>query len=82
VPIVAELAPRQQVILEQIAEELSANGFEVTPMGGHSVAIQAAPAAIRLATASGKILTRLIPTPNSYFSGSALIATCRSSSWL
>ena len=46
VPIVAELAPRQRVILEQIAEELSANGFEVTPMGGASVAIQAAPAGI------------------------------------
>ncbi len=46
VPIVAELAPRQRVILEQIADELSANGFEVTPMGGASVAIQAAPAGI------------------------------------
>ena len=39
-PIVVELAPRQRVILDQIAEELSANGFDVTPMGaaqrGHS----------------------------------------------
>jgi DNA mismatch repair protein MutL len=46
VPIVAELAPRQRVILERIAEELSANGFDVTPMGAQSVAIQAAPAGI------------------------------------
>jgi DNA mismatch repair protein MutL len=46
VPIVADLAPRQRVILEQIAEELSANGFDVTPMGPQSVAIQAAPAGI------------------------------------
>ena len=59
VPIVAELAPRQQVILEQIADELSANGFEVTPMGGQSVAIQAAPAGISAADAQrllGEIL--------------------------
>jgi len=46
VPIVVELAPRQRVILERIAEELSANGFDVMPMGAQSVAIQAAPAGI------------------------------------
>ncbi len=46
VPMVLELAPRQRVILDQIAEELSANGFDVTEMGGQSVAIQAAPAGI------------------------------------
>ncbi len=51
VPIVAELAPRQRVILERIAEELSANGFDVTPMGSQSVAIQAAPAGISAADA-------------------------------
>jgi DNA mismatch repair protein MutL len=45
-PIMAELAPRQRVILDQIAEELSANGFDVTPMGAQSVAIQATPAGI------------------------------------
>jgi DNA mismatch repair protein MutL len=50
-PIVVDLAPRQRVILEQIAEELSANGFDVTPMGGQSVAIQAAPAGIASADA-------------------------------
>ena len=32
-PMVMELAPRQIVIYEQIAEELAANGFEVEPMG-------------------------------------------------
>ncbi len=51
VPIVAELAPRQRVILDRIAEELSANGFDVTPMGAQSVAIQAAPAGISAADA-------------------------------
>ena len=46
VPIVVDLAPRQRAILEQISEELSANGFDVTPMGLQSVAIQATPAGV------------------------------------
>src|SRR5256885_4895874 len=45
-PMILELSPRQLVIYEKIAEELSANGFEVEPMGPRSVAIQAAPAGI------------------------------------
>ena len=45
-PIMAELAPRQRVILDQISEELAANGFDVTPMGAQSVAIQATPSGI------------------------------------
>src|SRR5271163_3486107 len=45
-PMVIELSPRQIVIYEKIAEELSANGFEVEPMGPKSVAIQAVPAGI------------------------------------
>ncbi len=51
VPIVVELAPRQRVVLDQIAEELTANGFDVTPMGAQSVAIQATPAGISSADA-------------------------------
>src|SRR5271154_4133406 len=43
-PMILELAPRQLVIYERIAEELAANGFEVGPMGPKSVAIQAVPA--------------------------------------
>ncbi len=46
-PLVTDLSPQQTVILEQIGEELSANGFDVEPMGGRSVAIQATPAGIR-----------------------------------
>jgi DNA mismatch repair protein MutL len=46
VPLVIELSPRQIVIAEQIAEELAANGFEVTPMGPREVAVQAAPAPV------------------------------------
>jgi DNA mismatch repair protein MutL len=46
VPLVIELSPKQIVIFDQIAEELSANGFEVSPMGPRTVAIQAAPAGV------------------------------------
>ena len=45
-PMVIELAPRQLVIYQKIAEELAANGFEVEPMGPKSVAIQSVPAGI------------------------------------
>jgi DNA mismatch repair protein MutL len=45
-PLVVELSPRQIVTFEKIAEELSANGFEVEPMGPKSVAIQAVPAGV------------------------------------
>ena len=46
VPLIVELNPRQLVILEQIGDELRANGFEAELMGARSVAIQAAPAGI------------------------------------
>jgi DNA mismatch repair protein MutL len=45
-PLMIELSPRQAVIAEQIAEELAANGFEVTRMGPREVAVQAAPAPV------------------------------------
>ena len=45
-PVMVELSPRQLVTLEQIGEELRANGFEAERMGARSVAIQAAPAGI------------------------------------
>ncbi len=51
VPMLVELAPRQLVIFERIAEELTANGFEVAQMGPRSVAIHAAPAGIATADA-------------------------------
>ncbi|MGH9860412.1 MAG: DNA mismatch repair endonuclease MutL [Candidatus Acidiferrales bacterium] len=50
-PLVLELSPRQLVTLEQISEELTANGFEVTPMGARSVAVQATPAGVSHADA-------------------------------
>jgi DNA mismatch repair protein MutL len=48
-PHMVELSPRQEVIFAQIAEELAANGFEVSQMGPRSVAIQATPAGISAA---------------------------------
>ena len=46
VPLMVELSPRQLVIFERVAEELTANGFEVAQMGPRSVAIHAAPSGI------------------------------------
>ncbi len=58
-PMVIELAPRQIVIYEKIAEELAANGFEVEPMGPKSVAIQSVPAGIAANDAEG-LLTEIL----------------------
>nr|MDP9147653.1 DNA mismatch repair protein MutL [Acidobacteriota bacterium] len=58
-PMVIELAPRQIVIFEKIAEELGANGFEVEPMGPRSVAIQAVPAGIAAGDAQ-KLLVEIL----------------------
>jgi DNA mismatch repair protein MutL len=58
-PLVIELSPRQIVIYEKIAEELSANGFGVEPMGPRSVAIQAVPAGIAPGDAE-KLLTEIL----------------------
>jgi DNA mismatch repair protein MutL len=53
-PIIVELSPHQQVILEQITPELTACGFEVEPFGRKTIAIKAAPAG--LATADVQVL--------------------------
>ncbi|HEX9759298.1 MAG TPA: DNA mismatch repair endonuclease MutL [Candidatus Acidoferrales bacterium] len=58
-PIVVELGPRQLVIYERIAEELTANGFEVEPIGPRSVAIQAVPAGVSTGDAE-KLLTEIL----------------------
>ena len=58
-PIVVELSPRQIVTYEKIADELSANGFEVEPMGPRSFAIQSMPAGIISGDAE-KLLTEIL----------------------
>ena len=42
-PIIVELTPRQQVILENITPELNACGFEVEPFGRKTIALKSAP---------------------------------------
>lgn len=46
-PLVVELKPQQQIVFQEIAQELAANGFEAEPFGVRTVAIKAAPAEIR-----------------------------------
>jgi DNA mismatch repair protein MutL len=58
-PMILELSPRQLVIYEKIAEELTANGFEVEPMGPRSVAIQSVPAGVATSDAE-KLLTEIL----------------------
>jgi len=58
-PLILELSPRQIVIFEKIAEEMSANGFEVEPMGPRSVAIQSVPAGVQTPDAE-KLLTEIL----------------------
>jgi DNA mismatch repair protein MutL len=58
-PMVVELSPRQIVIFEKIAEELTANGFEVEPMGPKSFAIQSMPAGI-ISSDAEKLLTEIL----------------------
>src|SRR5487761_1012069 len=58
-PIVAELAPHQMVIFEQIEEELRANGFEAELIGPREVAIGAAPAGIASGNAE-KLLAEIL----------------------
>jgi DNA mismatch repair protein MutL len=59
VPLIVELSPRQLVIFERVAEELTANGFEVSQMGPRSVAIHAAPSGIATSDAE-RLLTEIL----------------------
>src|SRR5256885_236452 len=58
-PLILELSPRQIVIFEKIAEEMSANGFEAEPMGPRSVAIQSVPAGVQT-TDADKLLAEIL----------------------
>lgn len=46
-PVIVELKPEQQVVFDDIARELEANGFEAEPFGLRTIAIKSAPAEIR-----------------------------------
>jgi DNA mismatch repair protein MutL len=45
-PLVLELTPPQQAIFNEIADELTRNGFEAEPFGTRSVAVKIAPAGV------------------------------------
>lgn len=58
-PLIIELTPRQQVILENITPELSSCGFEVEPFGRRTLAIKAVPADLT-AVDCGRLLGELL----------------------
>ncbi|MGH9344098.1 MAG: DNA mismatch repair endonuclease MutL, partial [Terriglobia bacterium] len=58
-PVVVELKPEQQVVFQDIAQELAANGFEAEPFGQHTVAIKSAPAEIQ-ADAAERLLIAIL----------------------
>ncbi|HVO57360.1 MAG TPA: DNA mismatch repair endonuclease MutL [Dongiaceae bacterium] len=58
-PMLVELAPRQIVTYEKIAEELTANGFAVELMGPRTVAVQAVPAGV-VSSDAEKLLTEIL----------------------
>jgi DNA mismatch repair protein MutL len=58
-PAVVELKPEQQVVFEDIAQELAANGFEAEPFGQRTIAIKSAPAEIR-ADAAERLLIAIL----------------------
>ncbi len=45
-PVIVDLTPAQDVMLERIEAELSGNGFDIDKMGNRSVAVKSAPAGI------------------------------------
>lgn len=57
-PILLELSPSQEVLLESIAPELGRSGFEIEPFGPRTVAVRTAPAILR-AGAVEKLLREL-----------------------
>ena len=58
-PIIAQLPPRQLVILDSIIPELARNGFEVEPFGPKTIAIKTAPAILK-PVAVEKLLVELL----------------------
>jgi len=43
-PIILTLQPGQELVYEKLADEFSANGFEIEPFGQRTIAVKAAPA--------------------------------------
>ena len=58
-PILLELSPEQEVLLDTVGAELGRNGFELEPFGPRTVAVTTAPAILK-ADAVEKLLRELI----------------------
>ncbi|MGH9450532.1 MAG: DNA mismatch repair endonuclease MutL [Terriglobia bacterium] len=58
-PVIVELKPAQQAVFEDIARELSVNGFEAEPFGQRTIAIKSAPAEVRPEAAERLLLAIL-----------------------
>ena len=58
-PILIELSPAQEVLIEALKPELDRNGFEVEPFGGRTLAVKTAPAILK-AGAVGKLVRELL----------------------
>jgi DNA mismatch repair protein MutL len=59
VPAVLELTLEERAILETVAEDLTAMGFQVEPFGDRTVSVQAVPAAVP-AGAGGRVLRTVL----------------------
>jgi len=70
-PIVIELTAGQQIEYAQIADELRASGFDSEPFGNRTVAISAAPAAVRPGDIE-KILFEILETAERELRGATL----------
>ncbi len=62
-PVVLTLTPDRMVAYEELAEEFRANGFEIEPFGGRTVAIKAVPAELR-AQQVESLMHELLDVPN------------------
>ncbi len=58
-PIVLELSPAQQAVLDEAAPELRTRGFEVEPFGPRSIAVSSAPAMLKAGQVE-KLLLELV----------------------
>ncbi len=70
-PIVVELTAGQQIEYAKIADELRASGFESEPFGNRTIAISAAPAAVKPGDIE-KILFEILETAEREFRGATL----------
>lgn len=70
-PVIVELKPQQQVIFQDLAQELAANGFEAEPFGQRTIAIKSAPGEIS-PEAAERLMLAILDEAGSEARGAAL----------